>query len=285
MNYRRRYLQEIMRPQLEDLDSVISSIEIENSYMKSSFEDFLGDLVINRSPSCRPIYSGVHTIGDALWDIETTIYRLEWQKQLYFQKQLSLSQWFIFSKADIRLFHIEVRSLMDNIGLVIKNVAKPKNRPKDSFDDLRKRRDHYLQKRMISKEIYELLDNADWFDQFRAIRCAIVHEGAKVISFGLKKGEPVLWAIKRQDYSDLLAEAEFVVNKNGVMNFERYAAYNMSHIYSFLNRFGEILYQTTGLIRSQRKSAARSHGGIKVIQTWMVELRSHLQSIVESVDR
>jgi len=268
---------------LTDLDSVISSIEFEKSCMTSSFEDFMGDLVINRSSSCRPIYSGVMTIGDALWDIETTLYRLEWQKQLYFNDELSTSQWFIFSKADIRLFHIELRSLMDHIGLVIKNVSQSKNKPKDSFDDLRKKRNDYLQKKMISKEICDLLDSADWFDQFRTIRGAIVHEGANVISFGIKKGEPVIWAIYKQHLSNVLTISPFIINENGVMNFERYAAYHMCRVYSLLNSFGEILYSVTGINRSQKKSAARSHGGIKVLQTWMIELRDHLQALAAPV--
>jgi hypothetical protein len=251
--------------------------------MTSSFEDFLGDLVINRNSSCRHIYSGVMTIGDALWDIETTIYRLEWQKQLYFNDELSTTQWFIFSKADIRLFHIELRSLMDHIGLVIKNASPAKNKPKDSFDDLRKKRNDYLQKKMISQEIYNLLDSADWFDEFRAIRGAIVHEGANVISFGLKKGEPVIWAIYKQNFKNVLTISPFIINENGVMNFERYAAYHMCRVYSLLNIFGEILYKVTGINRSQKKSAVRSHGGIKVLQAWMIELKNHLHSLTTPV--
>lgn len=270
---------------LSELNIVISSIDVEKSCIKSSFEDFSGDLVLNTSLSCLPIFNGVGMVADALWDIETTIDRLEWQKQLYFHKKISPSQWFIYSKADIRLFHIEIRSLMDHIGLVIKHTAQSKNKPKDSFDELRKKREYYLLENMISQEVYDLLESSDWFDRFRAIRGAIVHEGAKVISFGIKRGEPVLWVIWKQNFKALIKDSMFVVNENGVMNFERYAAYHMCHIYSFLNKFGEFLYQVTGITRSQKKSAARSHGGIKVLQSWMVELRSHLQSIGEPVER
>ncbi len=266
-----------MSPNLSELDIVINSIDFEKSCIKSSFEDFSGDLVLNRNLSGRPIFNGVMTIADALWDIETTIYRLEWQKQLYFHSEISFDQWFIFSKADIRLFHIEIRSLMDHIGLVIKHIAQSKDKPKDSFDDLRKKRDHYLQRNMISQEVYDLLDSSDWFNRFRCIRDAIVHEGANVISFGLKKGDPVLWAIYKQNYKSLLNDSKFVVNENGVINFERYAAYHMYHIYSFLDKFGDLLYQVTGVTRSQKGSATRSHGGIKVLQTWIKELRNYLQ--------
>ncbi|MDP3298256.1 MAG: hypothetical protein Q8N09_11850 [Thermodesulfovibrionia bacterium] len=262
-----------------ELDIVINLIDFEKSCIKSAFEDFSGVLVLNsKNHSCRSIFSGVMTIADALWDIETTIYRLEWQKQLYFHNEISFDQWFIFSAADIRLFHIEIRSLMDHIGLVIKHAAQSKNKPKDSFDDLRKKRDHYLQRNMISREVYDLLDSSDWFDRFRAIRGAIVHEGAQVISFGIKKGDPVLWNIYKQDYKSLLTDSKFVINENGVMNFERYAAYHMYHIYSFLDKFGDFLYQVTGITRSQKGIATRSHGGIQVLQTWMKELRNFLQS-------
>lgn len=272
-----------MNLNLSELDIVIRSIEVEKSCIKSSFEDFSGDLVLNRDLSCRPIFNGVAAIADALWDIETTIDRLEWQKQLYFHKEISSSQWFIYSKADIRLFHIELRSLMDHIGLVIKNASQSKNKLKDSFDDLRKKRNDYLQKKMIPQEIYDLLDGADWFDHFRAIRGAIVHEGANVISFGIKKGEPVIWAIYKQHFKDVLINSPFIINENGVMNFERYAAYHMCRVYSLLNSFGDILYNMTGINRSQKKSAARSHGGIKVLQAWMIELRNHLQSLAAPV--
>jgi len=265
---------------IAELDAVIGSIEKDKSCMKSSFEDFMGDLVLNRGSSCRHINNGVHNIGDALWDIETTIYRLEWQKQLYFNKDLADSQWFIFSKADIRLFHIELRSLMDNIGLVIKNICPSKNKPKDSFDDLRKKRDDYLQKKMMSKETYDLLERAEWFDGFRAIRDAIVHEGANVVSFGIKKGEPVIWAIYKGNFTNAIKISPFVVNENGVMNFERYAAYHMSRVYAMLNSFGEILYKTTGINRTQKRSAARSHGGISVLHGWMTEYKDYMQSII-----
>lgn len=263
---------------IAELAAVIGSIEKDKSCMKSTFEDFMGDLVLYRGFSCRHINSGVHNIGDALWDIETTIYRLEWQKQLYFNKNLADSQWFIFSKADIRLFHIELRSLMDHIGLVIKNVCPSKNKPKDSFDDLRKKRDNYLQKKMISKEMYDLLDGTEWFDNFRAIRGAIVHEGANVVSFGIKKGEPVIWAIYKGNFTNAIKISPFIINENGVMNFERYAAYHMFRVYALLNSFGEILYKTTGINRTQKNSAARSHGGISVIHGWMIELSDHLRT-------
>jgi hypothetical protein len=120
--------------------------------------------------------------------------------------------------------------------------------------------------------------SADWFDQFRAIRGAIVHENANLISFGIKKGEPVLWALFKSGIKDVLTVIPFVVNENGVMNFERYAAYHMFRVYALLHSFGEILYQMTSINRSQIKSAARSHGGIKVIHAWMTELRDHLQA-------
>ncbi len=261
-----------------ELDHVINSIENGKSSIMSSFEDLMGDLVLNANHSCRRIYSSVHSIGDALWDIETTIYRLEWQKQLYFNGELTASQWFIFSKADIRLFHIELRSLMDHVGLVIKNVSTSRNKPKDSFDDLRKKRVDYLQKNMISKELFDLLDGADWFDGVRDIRDEIVHKGVRVVSFGIKKGDPVMWAIYKGHFRNVMKISPFVINENGVMNFERYAAYHMSRVYALLNSFGDILYKVTDVTRSQRKSAARSHGGIKVLRSWMIELRSHFQS-------
>jgi len=267
-----------------ELDHVINSIENEKGCIMSSFEDLMGDLVLNGNHSCRRIYSGVHSVGDALWDIETTICRLEWQKQLYFNGALTASQWFIFSKADIRLFHIELRSLMDHIGLVIKNGSESKNKPKDSFDDLRKKRVDYLQKNMISEEICDLLDGADWFDDFRDIRDEIVHKGASVVSFGIKKGDPVMWAIYKGHFRNVMKISPFVINENGVMNFERYAAYHMSRVYALLNSFGDILYKVIDITRSQRKSAARSHGGIKVLRAWMIELRSHFQSEEDNGD-
>jgi len=264
------------------LESELKLIDPANSCRISEFEDFSGDMHI---ASCMElpapkIHYPLRSIGKSLWDIETTIHRLQWQKELLFQEIIDFSQWHIYAKADIRLFHIEIRSLLDHLGLCIKHLCEGK-KPEDSFSALRKNYGQYLRAGVISKEFHELLDTCSWFETFRDTRDKIVHEGADVLIFGIKEKEPILFWVSKKD-TKIIQETSFLYNSNGVLNFEHYASYYMANIYSTLDAFGEIAYESSKIKRTQVRGASRSHPGLSVIREWMHNLLDKITNEVKT---
>ena len=259
------------------LEKGISSIDPSSSSRKSIFEDFAGDVFLADALklSMPPIKYPINSISESLWDIETTIHRLKWQKDLLFEKQIDIGRWFIYAQADIRLFHIEIRSLMDHLGLCIKYLCVGK-KPKDSFSTLREKHSEYFEKSIISKEFHDLIDSCNWFDEFKKTRDKIVHEGAKVDVFGMNEGEPILFWVRKKN-SNIIQDSPFLHNENGVLNFENYASFYMANIYSTLDTFSEIAYELSGIKRTQFNGASRLHGGISVICEWMNSLLEDVQ--------
>ena len=260
------------------LESEIKSIHPAESCRRSIFEDFAGDIHIANcmKQEAPPIHFPLRSISKSLWDIETTIHRLQWQKELFFHETIDFGQWYIYAQADIRLFHIEIRSLLDHLGLCIKHLCDGK-KPKDSFSALTENYQKYFEAGIIPKEFHELLGNCSWFESFRDTRDKIVHEGAEVDVFGMKTGEPILFWVRKKDIK-IIQENSFFFNSNGVLNFENYASYYMANIYSILDVFGEIAYKFSKIKRTQVGGASRSHGGLSVIRTWMQNLLEEIIS-------
>lgn len=264
------------------LESEINLINPSESCRISEFEDFAGDMHIAACMKLPtpPIHFPLRSISKSLWDIETTIHRIQWQKQLYFDEKIDFGQWYLYAQADIRLFHVEARSLLDHLGLCIKHICDG-SKPKDSFNSLRENCERYFKSGVIPEEIYKIVKDSNWFEPLRDIRDEIVHKGAEVLVFGVKREEPVLFSVNKKNNS-IIKEILFKHNENEVYNFENYAAYYMANIYHTLDLFGEVAYKLSKIQRTQVNGASRSHGGLAVIRSWMQELLTQLRSSIES---
>ena len=266
----------------ELLESEIGSIKPTQSCRISEFEDFAGDMHIAACMKLPtpPIHFPLQSISKSLWDIETTIHRIQWQKELCLDEKIDFGQWYLYAQADIRLFHVEARSLLDHLGLCIKHICNGQ-KPKDSFNALRENHERYYKNGIIPQDIYEIIRDCRWFEPLRDIRDQIVHFGAEVIVFGVNIGEPVLFSVSKNNKS-MIKDIRFKHNENDVYNFENYAAYHLANIYHTLDLFGKAAYSLSKIKRTSVNGASRSHGGLAVIRSWMQALLQQIKSNVAS---
>lgn len=113
----------------ENLRNVIESIfesEDKSWYRASTFDELSGQIGVpnNFGRSLHELSFYLRSITNSLWSIETSVYRLNWQKELLSRKELSSSLWFTFAKADVRIFHVEYRSLLDYVAGITKRLSK-----------------------------------------------------------------------------------------------------------------------------------------------------------------
>ena len=245
--------------------------------MSSMFEDFYSQINLLSLTQNKfvALNKPLVMITESLWDIETVLYRIDWLNNGVLNKNLD-NNWYLFSKSDIRLFHIELRSLLDHLGLFIKNLVPSKNKPKDSFHALRSNVEKYFKLNIIDQKIYLIINSASWFDDFSVIRDKIVHNGATISTFFQYPGDPIMFSIGKYYFDSLVFDKDFIIGKNNLLNFERYAAFYMAHIYNLLDEIIKWAYQVTNLKFDNSMECRRSHPGIQTVYNWLVDLENYL---------
>jgi hypothetical protein len=183
------------------------------------------------------------------WDMLTAMERLEWMRDQADTIEHLGSRWYYYASVDIESWHVNFRSLLDQVALVISELADRKNQvPHDSFKKLYDRsRPEKVRTaegmRFIEKlgvDWLGLLQGVTWFDQLVSVRNEIVHSGAHTMVFG-PPSKGILFQVHGGGYRNLVKNAPLMFNEN-VVFFDRYAAHLMSHLLVFLEHFALIVY-------------------------------------------
>ena len=261
-----------MKLSIDDIQKVVSSFSDDDPIRSSHFESLYSKIYLlnYKNNSYSKLISPINLCIEALWNIETVIYRIYWSNQ-YFLNESDNNYWNIFSQSDIRAFHMEYRSLLDYVGLFIKHIIPSENKPKDSFHALFNNAKKYQDKGIIDKSLYDLIISCEWFNDFKSVRDKIVHNGARVMTFIQNKNQPIMCSIL-DNYLLSIIDKDFFINNNKVFNFERYVAYHMVKLYVFLDDIANWANNTLMLNPQNTNAIQRHHPGLPVLKKWICDL-------------
>lgn len=262
-------------PALDHCLSTISQDDSENDFQVGSFSDFYFSILFlsKRNPDySHPLYPAtgpLQAILNDLMQIRTLIERLAFESNIEWNEN-DPYQWNRYFTLDIESFHVYIRSIMDYSAIAIQRSCSI-NRANEvrSFRKLRERINRHRE--LFPKEVAELIELADWFDEIRGVRDFIVHRGAETIVFGNPK-DGLLFQTHGAGFKNLIDKKFLLFNEN-VVYFDRYAAYYYSEMYSFLDLVFREFMRNMEPIKNVTFPSKSFHPGISILKGWIVNLR------------
>ena len=110
---------------------------------------------------------------------------MNFQLELWNKNNITISEWIGFTKLDIELFHIKIRSIFDYIAKIIQRASDfPDQVPDKSFQDIKE----WLEKKEENKiklgpELADLFSQCEWFPYIQETRDWDIHRGAEAAVF------------------------------------------------------------------------------------------------------
>ncbi len=207
-------------------------------------------------------------IHQDIWNLETIVLRLAWQKKLWTQNKLNNGLWMQFAAADIDLFHVEFRSIFDYLAMVINTISdKPGEVPLSSFRKLRQWAAEPGNAKRLGTDLTKVVSSCVWFDDFRKTRDSIIHSGGFTIVFP-KRGKILFQVHEGIDRKILIEEIMF--NQN-VADFQLYAGLYFGYLIAYLEEISKLTYKRLNLNTSGR-DARSYHQGLQVLRDWIIRL-------------
>ncbi len=212
------------------------------------------------------------SIFNNLWNISIIFERLEWVKYAYRKGILDERRATSYFKVDIITFHTELRASLDYITKILSIFSKQNGQVTNSFDKLRKRVNNYTNK--LDLEIINLIKNANWFNEFRSVRNALIHLNGEVITmYGIDEG--IGFQITDHKQTPFINKPFLKHDVNTVI-FEKYAALYFTYFLNLIEDFGVVLQRIVpkNLVLMQMYI----HGpGLPVIHHWIKCLNAEIQ--------
>lgn len=252
------------------LKSALATIhEDENGqlYCSGRFIDLESGLHLSLASSdetYRNLMRLLREIHQDVWNIETIILRLDWQKGLIAKGELNDIMGSMFSACDIDLFHVQYRSLFNRIAKIIGLLTgRPRTLP-DSFRKLGNwvRRSENVNR--IDNDLAEFVASCDWFLELMSVRDSIVHRAGRTIVFPEKNR--ILFQV-HEDYRKRLHIPEIMFNEN-IVDFELYAGMFVGYLLWYLEELSEIIEGRVEM-RKVGGDAQSYHSGLPMLRTWI----------------
>jgi hypothetical protein len=218
----------------------------------------------------------VRSINQHEWNMLTVMERLDWMCREADRNEHIRSRWYYYASADIEFWHVNFRSLLDQVALVISELAeKRKQVPDDSFRKLYERSqpeelckpDGALFVQKLGSDWLALIQTATWFTDFVKVREQVVHYGGHTMVFE-EPSKGILFQVYGSSYRNLVRMAPLMFNQN-VVYFEKYAAHLMSHLLVFLEQFASIVYARLDKFRNSDDTASNCGPGWATLKAWI----------------
>ena len=207
-------------------------------------------------------------IQEHLWNLETIVLRLAWQKDLWSKGKLDEISWMIFAKCDINYFHVEFRSLFDHLTKLVSTVSDSPGQVKSrSFHKLK----NWLAKsdqnvRNLGRDLAKLVLSCGWFDDLKTIRESIIHKGGFTLVF-LEKNR-ILFQV-HEGISRKVLIPEVMFNEN-VVDFELYAGLYLSYLLAYLEEISEAISNRLDL--KSMGNPRNYHSGLRILNDWIKQV-------------
>lgn len=206
-----------------------------------------------------------------LWMMCTGLARLAWMKEQAASDALLRDRWSSYASLDIEEWHTQFRSMLDYVAKVIWELAERKHQVSDSFTTLWERAtgttgdpQDFAEK--LGDNWLNLVKSATWYPQIISIRNETVHWGAQTIVVG-EPSDGILFQVLGNECVRLARdEPNLMFNKN-LVHFDRYAAYFMARLLTWLEKFASIAYSRMGL--TETPGCVNRHFGFGVLVDWI----------------
>lgn len=184
-------------------------------------------------PKRRAISDALHD----LWQLSAIASRVAWSRRMERAGQLDPGMGRSYFELDIDLFHIRLRSMMDHVAKLISLCTEKPGQTPTTFAKLRT----YATKRpdRLPPGVAAELLAADWFDEIRAMRDALVHEGGRSMAFYSDDVHDLLYQIHRSSSDSMISRPSLVVGN--LAKFDYFVAWSVSHAMRFMDRVGALL--------------------------------------------
>ena len=178
-----------------------------------------------------------------LWNIFSILHRLDWQRRLWVENQITDIRWMAYAQNDINLFHVEIRSAMDYIARFICGLPPNPWQSPRSYNRLLEwmRKDETNQ--ILDPNILQILEKTEWFNHVRDIRDLNVHEGGFSIVFG-SKGRITFQSYAGHEKQVQISELMF--NEN-IVDFELYAGMYLGYFLALYEKLAKEIRRLLGL--------------------------------------
>jgi hypothetical protein len=204
--------------------------------------------------------------------LETLIFRLNWQKELVSDGKLDDILWMEYAKCDIELFFITIRSIFDYLGEIIKELSIKPGQIPNSFEKLMSWSvKSEFNRNNIGLDFVNLLSSCSFFLLVRDLRNATVHRGGFTIVFPQK--EQIGFQVF-EEWKNKVYHTEIMINEN-VADFELYAAFIISYLFSFLEDFSVVADKKMELKKISNNPRS-SHFGLPILLNWISKLQTKI---------
>lgn len=206
-----------------------------------------------------------------LWNIATLAARIDWTRRLAMEGTLPRETWRKFSSIDVEHMFVQVRSAMDHVAEALKVFLPKGGQLPVSFRKLRDSIEKYDQR--LPPQVTELIKSSEWFDELRAVRDALVHQGGESIVFG-EPSDGILFQVHINSFYRVVSRRALMLNEH-VVHFDQYAGLMVANLMHFLDRLGVMLHATRPGLASI--GSVRSYWlGFQILEHWM---RTALRSL------
>lgn len=210
-----------------------------------------------------------------LWGMLTICNHLDWMRQQAEQDDQVWAKWSYYASGDIEYWHVQLRSLLDYVAQLIRELADRKHQVPDSFRKLyefaaqggpkQDQFDKFLCR--VGDDWVALLQQATWFPLILNVRDQVVHRGAHAMVFWPPSEGILFQVVEGRPTRNLLNLSALLRNDKNVVYFERYVAHIMSHVLVFLEQMAPIAYRRLGI--EPRLNAMNCHFGFATLMNWI----------------
>lgn len=233
-------------------------------YSSGRFVDLVGLPLSMNSGSLvnfEKLTSYLHYIHQDIWNLQTIALRMNWQQHMLSEDRIEVIRASTFTACDIDLFHVQYRSLFDQVAKLIGVLSGKSGQLPESFNKLR----NWMQGNSdrVDPEVRQLILTCDWFDLIKETRDSIVHHSGQTMVFP-SEGR-ILFQV-HAGYKNKVMIPEIMFNDN-VVDFEMYAGMVLGYLISYLE---EICHLIESRFKPEKIEGGRSyHGGLAVVKNWI----------------
>ncbi len=215
----------------------LSSTDENGLLWRSAFFDLSTHASVLLGPGGLPKRRAISDALHDLWQLSAIASRLAWSRRMERAEQLAPGIGRSYFELDIDLFHIRLRTMMDHVAKLISLCVEKPGQTPSTFAKLRTYAAKHADR--LPQGIAAELLAADWFDEIRAMRDALVHEGGRSMAFYPDDVHHLLYQVHRSSSDSMISRPSLVVGN--LAKFDYFVAWSVSHAMRFMDRVGALL--------------------------------------------
>ncbi|MCW7503571.1 hypothetical protein [Leptospira paudalimensis] len=235
----------MLEEKIKNTNLLIKNNEIGPNW-KGHFPNLSFHYQINKEEQTNNLSKITNELTRDIWKLATTFYLIEYTRiQALKDKKLS-SLFGSFTTLDIEYSHIVIRSLFDNLALLISATATKKGQLPDSYSDL----SEFVNKKSIkfveltNEPLYLLLkEYQTWFLSLKEIRDDIIHRNYNSMVFGNLEEDIYFWIKNRKDRNRIKETYPYYnlirYNLHDVLSYSKYSGINFALTINLMEEISE----------------------------------------------